>query len=95
MKILGKKTYMYTTIDNDFYLKASGIVTDYDESAYNLDKLSAGKKVIGKLNRNKTSCVIDGVTYTSNGSYYDKNIDTDSMEFIAEVYKLHELLKRR
>ena len=95
MKILGKKTYMYTTVDNDFYLKASGIITNYDESAYNLDKLSAGKKVIGKLNRNKTSCVIDGVTYISNGSYYDKNIDTDSMEFIAEVYKLHELLKRR
>lgn len=95
MKIIGKKTYMYTTTDGDFVLKASGIVNEYGEEAYNMNKLPAGKKVLGKLNKNRTSCTIDGVTYTSNGSYYDKNVDCDSLEFLGELVMTSELIKRR
>ena len=95
MKVIGKKTYMYTTTDNEFFLKASGVVLNYGEEAYNMKKLLAGKKVIGKLNKDYTYCEINGKKYSSNGSYYDKNVDLASKEFIAEVFVIEEKIKRR
>ena len=94
IKILGKKTYMYTTTHNDFVLKASGITYPYGEEAYTLNKLKSGKKVLGEITDEKTSCVIDGIEFVSYGSYYDKNVDGDSFEFLGKMY-VASLIKRR
>lgn len=93
MKINSKKQYMYTDIDDNFELIASGIPEGlYGEEAYDLKKLSAGKRKIVKYNPEKTSCIIDGVTYESNGSGYIR--DMDEFEFIGASY-LSDLLTRR
>lgn len=94
IKVLGKKTYMYTTTDGQFVLKASGITTQYGEEAYQLDKFSRGHIIEGDFNFKKTTCVIDGIEYVSNGSYYDKKVDGDSFEFLGKIY-LSSLIKRR
>ena len=93
MKINGKKQYMYTDINDEFTLIASGIPEGlYSEEAYDIPKLSAGKRKIVKFNPEKTSCIIDGITYESNGSGYIR--DMDEMEFIGASY-LSDLLTRR
>lgn len=93
MKINGKKQYMYTDINDEFTLIASGIPEGlYGEEAYDIKKLSAGKRKIVKFNPEKTSCTIDGITYESNGSGYVR--DMDEMEFIGASY-LSDLLTRR
>lgn len=93
MKINGKKQYMYTDIDDKFELIASGIPEGkYGEEAYDIPKLSAGKRKKIDYNPEKTSCTIDGVTYESNGSGYIR--DMDEFEFIGASY-LSDLLTRR
>jgi len=93
MKINSKKQYMYTDINDEFTLVASGIPEGlYGEEAYDLPKLSAGKRKIVKYNPEKTSCTINGITYESNGSGYIR--DMDEMEFIGASY-LSDLLTRR
>lgn len=93
MKINGKKQYMYTDINDEFTLIASGIPEGlYGEEAYDLKKLSAGKRRIVKYNPEKTSCTINGTVYESNGSGYIR--DMDEFEFIGASY-LSDLLTRR
>ena len=93
MKINGKKQYMYTDINDEFTLIASGIPEGlYGEEAYDLKKLSAGKRRIVKYNPEKTSCTINGTAYESNGSGYIR--DMDEMEFIGISY-LSDLVTRR
>lgn len=93
MKINSKKQYMYTDNDNHFELIASGIPEGmYGEEAYDIPKLSAGKRKIVKFNPEKTSCNINGTTYESNGSGYIR--DMDEFEFIGASY-LSDLITRR
>ena len=103
MLILGKQQYMYTTVDGKFCMQASGIPKDKytEEEAYKLKsrfssdkehRISAGTRVAGRFNENKTSCTINGKTYTSNGSYYDKNVNDYQICCIAY---LTSLLKKK
>ena len=84
-------------------MQASGIPKDKysEEEAYKLKsrfssdnehRISAGTRVAGRFNENKTSCTINGKTYTSNGSYYDKNVNDYQICCIAY---LTSLLKKK
>ena len=85
---------------NDFELKLPKDKYS-EEEAYKLKskfssdkehKISAGSRIIGRFNEKKTSCTINGRTYTSNGSYYD----TKSSDFqIYGISYLTSLLKKK
>ena len=103
MLILGKQQYMYTTVDGEFCMQASGIPKGKytEEEAYKLkprgdrDKehiISSGDKIYGRENHNITTCTINGRTYTSNGSYYDQRVS--EFGFFGLAY-IASLIKKR
>lgn len=82
-KAFKQKIYAFKTKDakdngeERMYLKAAGCDQtriDVDDHIFDDDyvKLDYGYRVIPKFNPNTTSCVVDGVKYTSNGSYYEE-----------------------
>lgn len=74
-KALKQKEYVFTTTSDKIIVKAAGCNKEempLDDSVYNMTKLPVGTRVFSKINEDTTTCIKDGKTYTSNGSYYEK-----------------------
>ena len=92
-KANGKKQYMHTDIYGNFELVASGITKKYGEEAYELKELERGNVKIGYITHDVTSCVINGTTYTSNGSYFEKDEEFD-VKLRTKLYLANSLFRR-
>ena len=74
-KALKQKEYVFTTTSDKVIVKAAGCNKEempLDDSVYYMNKLPVGTRVFPKINEETTTCIKDGKTYTSHGSYYEK-----------------------
>lgn len=73
-KVFRYGLYAYTDEHSVVTVKASSCNKEQiiaDDSIYDLYEVPVGTRVYGEITKDKTSCTIDGKTYTSNGSYYE------------------------
>lgn len=66
--------YAYTKTDGELVIKASGCNKDqlpHDDSIYDLYSLPTGTRKLPRFNPETTSCEVDGIVYTSEGSYWE------------------------
>lgn len=106
-KALKQKEYLFTTKDTidekgeivpgKIIVKAAGCNKKQmpdDDSLYELDKLPVGTKIFPKINTEKTTAIIDGKTYVSNGSYYEKACKGKEAEFeLWQIAMINEFFK--
>ena len=82
-KAIKQKEYMFTT-KNKMYVKAAGCNKDelqIDDSLYDLDQIPVGTRIFPKINEEYTECIVNGVKYTSNGSYWEKSCKNNEARF--------------
>ena len=60
------------------------------EALFEVEQLPTGERYLGHPNLNKTSCIVEGKTYTSNGSYCYELLNEDE----TRVYALAEVVRR-
>ena len=73
-KVFRYGLYAYTDEHDVVTVKASSCNKEQiiaDDSIYDLYEVPVGTRVYGEITKDKTSCTIDGKTYTSDGSYYE------------------------
>lgn len=91
-KAFGPNTYVYTRNDNTIVIKASGCSKQYRKNLSEKEKeyfysdeceyVPVGRLVRHYSNEEKTSCIIDGKEYTSNGSYYDLVFEKEMADYM-------------
>ena len=97
-KAFGPNAYIYEKEDGNICIKASCCTKKYrnkltkeeKEALFEVEQLPTGERYLGHLNLNKTSCIVEGKTYTSNGSYYYELLNEDE----TRVYALAEVVRR-
>lgn len=98
-KAFGPNAYIYAEQDGEIVIKASGCTKEYrkgltqeeKEALFEVDQLPTGNRKRGFPNKEKTSCTIDGKTYTSDGSYYYEVYEGD----VARVAAIAEIIRKR
>lgn len=92
-KALCQKEYLYTTTEDKIIVKAAGCNKEQmkiDDNLYNLKKLPIGTKIFGFIQENDTECKINGVTFTSKGSYYEVQLSDDDARLA--MYAIEKLI---
>lgn len=88
-KAIKQKEYMFTTTSGKMIVKAAGCNKDeikLDDSLYDLKQIPVGTRIFPKINEDYTECVINGVKYASNGSYWEKSCKDDEARF--ELFRI-------
>lgn len=83
-KAIKQKEYIFTDFSKKVHLKAAGCnkrEIPEDDNLYNLDKFPVGTRIFPKINPEKTTEVINGITYTSDGSYWEYTCSGQEAEF--------------